>query len=685
MDLNGRDQSQEDIDATLGELLSNFSSAASGDDDASWYSQCTGRVKAKWEEGNSSETNDIRSHIRNQIVVDIQGKRFDSSMTAKDIGNAWGISIGLCKEYCGRDKLNMVTSFNRLAAGSTSYLLPWLALTAQLPYETGSTETDIMSVCVGLGSPMLMTFSLMMTILNKRWIRKRFRDLAGSCEGDGFTQMRVRLKSARVIAEEARQVPTRLSQRHAWLARLVMLDANTAWWRAASESLRSTRRGATLSLYAQLSVAAIAWVLTAIGSLKTKVGDTEEALVLSSGSLWIWLVPVIIGWVLVGTQDKEDTMRVALANANKTINIRNEETGIEVVSDRKSALLTDPDTRCVNVSPATSKAAHNTKPRMNLRIFDVAGFQRQQGPVFNYARSITWLNFADRLYMAFEAATDRMKEHENLSSQPDDTRDARVKISADCGLVTDYCDHGDAARSPPAAVPDASASTSTNNDTDSSRQQLLGAEAPPGHELVEYPSLEEMSPAAMSTFWRHAAFSAAVALALQWGTTGWAIYMSYETVVKGLGCRSGSYVIYGLLASASCAAMLVSAWLSHSTMRGYQGELNTTGFLMSHGATRLRGAAAVTARLAGQFLLVGNTVWLLLISIFELIGFFDSCYCAGTQLSKGLDHGWILLFKGADYLKSDAQAAWGTGIGMGFLTIFLAVMIFYLASRQKHE
>ncbi|TQN68414.1 hypothetical protein CSHISOI_07057 [Colletotrichum shisoi] len=657
MDLTGRDQSQEDIDATLGELLNNFSLATTGDDDASWYSQCTGRVKAK-----------------NEIVVDIQGKRFDSSMTAKDIGNAWGISIGLCKEYCGRDKLNMVTSFNRLAAGSTSYLLPWLALTAQLPYETGSTETDIMSVCVGLGSPMLMTFSLMMTILNKRWVRKRFRHLAGSCEGDGFAQMRVRLKSARVIAEEARQVPTRLSQRHAWLARLVMLDANTAWWRAASESLRSTRRGATLSLYAQLSVAAISWVLTAIGSLKTKVGDTEEALVLSSGSLWIWL---------------EDTMRVALANANKTINSRKEETGIEVVSDRKSALLTDPDTRCVNVSPATSKAAHNTRPRMNLRIFDVAGFQRQQGPVFNYARSITWLNFADRLYMAFEAATDRMTKRENLSSQPDDTLDAYVKISGDCGLVTDYCKHGDAAAAqspPPAPVPRASASSS-NNDADSSQQQRqpLGAEAPPGHELVEFPSLEEMSPAAMSTFWRHAAFSAAVALALQWGTTGWAIYMSYETVVKGLGCRSGSYVIYGLLASASCAAMLVSAWLSHATMRGYQGGLNTTGFLTSHGATRLRGAAAVTARLAGQFLLVGNTVWLLLISIFELIGFFDSCYCAGTQLSKGLDHGWILLFKGADYLKSDAQAAWGTGIGMGFLTIFLAVMIFYLASRQKHE
>ncbi|OHW89913.1 hypothetical protein CSPAE12_11504 [Colletotrichum incanum] len=654
---------QEGIDKELEDLFNRFAPQADSGSDASWYSQCTGKVKAKWDE-EANKTNGIRSHIRNEIVVDIKGTRFNTSMTADDIGDAWGISIGLCKEYCGRDNLNMVTSFNRLAAGSTSYLLPWLALTAQLPYETGSTEADIMSVCVGLGSPVLMAFSLMLTILNKRWIRRRFKYLAGSCEGDGFNQMRVRLKSARIIAEEARQAPTRLSQKHGWLARLVVLDANTAWWREAASSLRSTRRGATLSLYAQLSVAVIAWVLTAIGSLKTKVGDTEEALVLSAGSLWIWL-------------NKEDTIRTALGNANNRIGVENEETGIEVISDRKSAILTDPDTRCVNV-PVPTRANRNGRPRMSLGIFDVVGFQRQQGPVFNYARSISWINFADRLYMAFEAATDRMKEQKDLSSQPDITKDDHVRISADCGLAPDICTHGNAQNqsTPTTPVP---------SDNAGSCQHLLVAEASPGHELVEYPSLKELSPVAMSTFWRHVALSMIVALALQWGTTGWAIYMSYETVVKGLGCRSGSYVVYGILATASCAAMLVSAWLSHFTMRGYQCELNTTGYLEFHGTTRLRGAAAVIMRLFGQFLLVGNTVWLLVISIFELIGFFDSCYCAGTQLSKGLEYGWILLFKNADALKADAQPAWGTGIGMGFLTIFLAVMIFYLASRQKHE
>ncbi|KAK1564022.1 uncharacterized protein LY79DRAFT_169789 [Colletotrichum navitas] len=648
---------QNSLDAVLESVFKQFAPQAGSNDDASWYSQCAEKVLNGWnDEKEANVTHETRSRITSGIVVGVNGTRFNDSMNNITADDVWGISIGLCKEFCGRDKLDMVTSFNRLASGSTNYLLPWLALTAQLPYETGSTEANIIGVCIGLGSPLLMTFSLMMTILNKRWIRKRFKDLARDCEGDDFARMKTRIKSARTIADEAGQAPIRLLQKDGWLARLVVLDTNTAWWSEAANSLKSTRRGTTLSLIAQLVVAVIAWVFTVTGSLKQKVGDTEEALVLSSGSLWIWLVPVIIGWVLVGTQNKKGTVREAIQRANNRIGAETEETGIEVVDNVDSPVLADPDTRCVRAPSTTTRT---NQPGMRLRIFNVAGCQRQQGPVFNYARSISWLNFADRLYMAFEAATNRMKKQRDILSRPGITNDDYVKISADCGLAPDVCTHagGSAGR----------------------HQQPPANEGPPSHELVEYTSLVEMSPLAMSAFWRHVAWSMLVALVLQWGTTGWAIYISYETVVKGLGCRSGSYVIYGVLATASCAAMLLSAWASHFTMRGYQYAQRTTAYL------QFCGAVAVVTRLLGQFLLIGNTIWLLAISIFELIGFFDSCYCSGTELSKGLEHGWILLFKNADALKSNAQGAWKTGIGMGFVTNFLAVMIFYLASRQKNE
>lgn len=185
---------------------------------------------------------------------------------------------------------HQVTNFNRFATGSTSYLLPWLALTAQLPYETGSAGADIMSVCIGLGSPMLMIISLMMTILNKRWIRKKFGWSLSEARRIHAHGMEARAQAAMVIAEDAQQVPVRLIQRDGWLARQIVLDVYTTWWVDAAESLKSTRRGVTLSLVAQLLVAVISWILTIVGSLTKNVGDTAEALALSSGSLWIWLV-----------------------------------------------------------------------------------------------------------------------------------------------------------------------------------------------------------------------------------------------------------------------------------------------------------------------------------------------------------------------------------------------------------
>ncbi|KAK1993288.1 hypothetical protein LX36DRAFT_258647 [Colletotrichum falcatum] len=703
-DLSAQDNG---TDAVLECVFKQFSPQPDSNDDPSWYSQCASLVRDKWDEEKKADmankTRTTRSYITDQIVVDIEGTRYSRdanvNLTAADV---WGISIDLCRDYCGRGKLDMVTSFSRVASGSTNYLLPWLALTAQLPYETGSTQADIISVCVGLGSPLLMTFSLMMTILNKRWIRKRFGKLAGDC-GD---PMRARIENALVVADEAGQAPVRLQQKDGWLARLVVLDANAEWWSEAARSLRSTRRGPSLSLIAQLSVAVIAWILTVTGSLKQKVGDTEEALVLSSGSLWIWLVPVIIGWVMVGTQSKAGTVRLALRRANRHIDVKNGETGIEVTDDADSDRLAGPDTRCVNAPPAPPETSRNgttaraKQPRLILRTFTVAGWQRQQGPVFNYARSISWLNFADRLYLAFEAADKRTRDRNGVPSQDGGTEADHVRLSADCGLSPPGCTHArDGARHRPqhpateggpasleltplvGARADGSAHHRRRRRRPSTveEQPPAAAEGPPSHELVEYTGLGEMSPGAMSTFLRHAAWSMLVALALQWGTTGWAIYISYETVVKGLGCRSGSYVVYGVVATASCAAMLFSAWVSHYTMRGYQHGQGAEGRL------QLYGAVAVVTRVLGQALLIGNTVWLLAISIFELIGFFDSCYCAGTQLSKGLGRGWILLFKNADALKADAQDAWKTGIGMGFVTTFLAVVIFSLASRQKPE
>jgi hypothetical protein len=52
--------------------------------------------------------------------------------------------------------------------------LPWIALTAQLPYEAGGFRHNLMSGNLAVGSPALITFSLAITISNRLWAKKRF-------------------------------------------------------------------------------------------------------------------------------------------------------------------------------------------------------------------------------------------------------------------------------------------------------------------------------------------------------------------------------------------------------------------------------------------------------------------------------------------------------------------------------
>jgi hypothetical protein len=61
-----------------------------------------------------------------------------------------------------------------------------------------------------------------------------------------------------------------------------------------------------------------------------------------------------------------------------------------------------------------------------------------------------------------------------------------------------------------------------------------------------------------------------IAVFLQWGVTGSAIVISYLTEVRGLGCRSGSYLLYGVLATSAHVLLLAPVFMSHHVMLVYQ-------------------------------------------------------------------------------------------------------------------
>jgi hypothetical protein len=200
----------------------------------------------------------------------------------------------------------------------TSWLLPWLALTAQLPFEAKNPVGNLMSLFMAVGSPALITYSLTLTILNRIWVRRIFGSLHKRLDDvpkDLRHGLRKRLRAAQYILQESQQVPMRASQVHGWLSSLITLDENDAWWIRGKKDLVNTRRSYTLSLLAQIGMAFLAYTLTIAISLNSSpLGNSEGdgVLLTAGGGIWIWMIPVILGWIMCGTQARACSIPDAL-------------------------------------------------------------------------------------------------------------------------------------------------------------------------------------------------------------------------------------------------------------------------------------------------------------------------------------------------------------------------------------
>ena len=173
-------------------------------------------------------------------------------------------------------------------------MLPWLALTAQLPFETSSSRSNAMSGLLAVGSPALITYSLTVTILNRSSAYRRFEKL----RSDGFASKAYQrypglpktIKEARYLMQEMQQMPMRVYQDEGWLSSLVMLPENFSWWQRVRIELQKARRTVTASLFAQIATAVTGWLMTVISTFVASFGEVDAALQLSNGSVWLWMV-----------------------------------------------------------------------------------------------------------------------------------------------------------------------------------------------------------------------------------------------------------------------------------------------------------------------------------------------------------------------------------------------------------
>ncbi|KAF2760244.1 hypothetical protein EJ05DRAFT_276837 [Pseudovirgaria hyperparasitica] len=539
----------------------------------SWTAKCIGKLLDA----------DNITHVADGLVGENGVKPVQYVRGVWDI---WGVDLPTCYQYCSRSQFPMVFDFLNFSSGVTNYLLPWLGLTAQLPYEAGDYFENIMSFCLSVGSPSLSTFSLMSTALSSHRTHKRFAITIDRSRSEASKEA---AKAARDFLRNAQQSSLRINDMDFYTL-IVKSDARFQnWWVTIRKRLHKTRRLYTLSLVAQSFFAVAAWVLTIAASYIQSLGMHSQALLLSSGTLWVWLVPVVLGWVYVGTQSREGTIKEALQGQD---------------DEKVAAALETRSGLCHEIEFHPPDSCFGS----------VIGDERVQGPAFNYARTFTHHRLVDIVATSLEKR---------------------------------------------AAMPDV---VFQRADLDA---------------YIEWADLWQDS-----SWVAHFLFANAVALFLQWGVTGAATVISYLTEVRGLGCRSGSYLLYGILATSAHGLLLTSAFLSHWAMLIYQRKAENVHNYRRYGTHSVICVLAVLTRYLGRILAVLNALWIILSSIFELIGFYESCWCTGTVLGLG-KRAWVVLFVSGDRMREDAAPSWAGGIAMSILAGAITYLIVWMASRER--
>lgn len=134
-----------------------------------------------------------------------------------------------------------------------------------------------------------------------------------------------------------------------------------------------------------------------------------------------------------------------------------------------------------------------------------------------------------------------------------------------------------------------------------------------------------------------------------------------STPVVGLGCLSGSYLLYGISATATWALLVFSSWLSQSQCSS------------AHPRTFYLYLAVLTRRL-GKTLAVLSALWVIVFSSLQFSNIFNSCWCNSCAVTRGQGvKSYVILFAPNDVITNLAESAWVFGVLWSVITVFVAL------------
>jgi hypothetical protein len=527
----------------------------------------------------------------------------------------------------------------------------------------------MMSLMLAVGSPMLITYSLCITILNSRWLNERFAVLRDENKRLGNHQEKA-LAAARYILRESQHVPIAIRDTRRRFAELIVSPANLVWWTSLQEEIQRTKRDFTYSLGAQT-----VWVVVTEGiavlDFFTTIDSSTIGMGVAINSLWMWLIPITLGWVWVGTQNSAATIQDGFMRASTKATLSSHKSNEEEImvgfkdcsgdnllgrpkADEESCPLIERNvgsggdsavTYTDNDPPTPPKLGEDSVP-VDQEITSVtqspiveplvlvkpslAGCAMESGPIFNFARPWSHLGTCSQVIRCFR------QMNENLDPE---------KKKPVSGTWSDNWEENLAG-------------------TAEEKEKWIFPRSSP--------SAIEKTDANIGLICFQAAI---VATILQWGTIGAAILMAYNTPVIGLGCESGGYLIYGMAATLAWAFLVLSAYLSQH----YAAELSSLDLRKNIGFSFWLISILIPAtRIIGKMLAWINAGWLLSISLLQFANRYNNCWCMSCLGNSG----GVILWASNSQVAQVAWSSWVGGVILGVVTA-IGAAVFFLNARGE--
>jgi len=169
--------------------------------------------------------------------------------------------------------------------------------------------------------------------------------------------------------------------------------------------------------------------------------------------------------------------------------------------------------------------------------------------------------------------------------------------------------------------------------------------------------------------WSRMLVASLVALLLQWGTAGAAIMIVWYTPTVGLGCRSGSFLVFAAASTLAWMLLVMSSILTHFLASSNESQ------------TRLRNfgrMVAVILRRVGKMLAACNAIWIIVVCALQFGNFYDRCFCNSSVF--GLKNSaYDVLVMSANAVKGP----WIGGVALGCGSAFLFVVFVNLFMDPK--